>query len=159
VYGRSIGGIAASHLVNKFPKIMRVFIGDRTLGDVESILINKAINGKALLGMYRLLSCKWRANNSDGFLKDSNCYKIHCFDEADDVIDIFSSHHHEIAKHYSSINYNTLDWGKFYESLKFTFSIENEIFSSIEELKNHDGRKVVTDLMYKLIDKAEDILN
>lgn len=32
VYGRSIGGIAASHLVKKFPKIVKCFIGDRTMG-------------------------------------------------------------------------------------------------------------------------------
>jgi dienelactone hydrolase len=32
VYGRSIGGIAASHLVQKFPKIIKCFVGDRTMG-------------------------------------------------------------------------------------------------------------------------------
>lgn len=32
VYGRSIGGIPAAHLALKFPGIVKVFVGDRTLG-------------------------------------------------------------------------------------------------------------------------------
>ena len=35
VYGRSIGGIAASHLVQKFPKIIKCFVGDRTMGEFD----------------------------------------------------------------------------------------------------------------------------
>ena len=38
VYGRSIGGIAAAHLVKKFPDRMKAFIGDRTLGSVERVI-------------------------------------------------------------------------------------------------------------------------
>mmetsp|Transcript_18098 Transcript_18098/g.30899 ORF Transcript_18098/g.30899 Transcript_18098/m.30899 type:complete len:412 (+) Transcript_18098:1124-2359(+) len=41
VYGRSIGGIAASYLVQKFPKIVKVFIGDRTMGNFDSIVSNR----------------------------------------------------------------------------------------------------------------------
>ena len=37
VYGRSIGGIAAAHMVKKFPDRMKAFIGDRTLGSVEKV--------------------------------------------------------------------------------------------------------------------------
>ena len=46
------------------------------------------------------------------------------------MVDIFSSHHHEIAKNYSRINYDTRDWRKFYESLQFVFQIERELFDS-----------------------------
>jgi len=64
------------------------------------------------------------------FIENKECYKIHCFDQDDDLIDIFSSHHHEIAKSFSRINYQTEDWKKFYESLKFIFEIERELFQS-----------------------------
>jgi pimeloyl-ACP methyl ester carboxylesterase len=36
VYGRSIGGIAASHLVNKFPNVIKVFVGDRTMDSFDA---------------------------------------------------------------------------------------------------------------------------
>jgi hypothetical protein len=114
VYGRSIGGIAASHLVHKFPKLIKVFIGDRTMGNFESIVRNRFKGGDKLLWLYRLLSCKWHANNVDGFIENTGCFKIHSFDEDDDVVDIFSSHHHEVAKSYCQINYSTSHWVKFY---------------------------------------------
>lgn len=67
VYGRSIGGIAAAHLVNKFPKIIKVFIGDRTMGDLDSLVQNRYNKGKkCMLNLYKLFSCHWRANNVDG---------------------------------------------------------------------------------------------
>ena len=40
-YGRSIGGIAASHLVRKFPGIITCFVGDRTMS-----LIDKIVQGR-----------------------------------------------------------------------------------------------------------------
>lgn len=45
VYGRSIGGIAASHLVAKFPNIIKVFVGDRTMGKFENIIRNRYPKG------------------------------------------------------------------------------------------------------------------
>jgi hypothetical protein len=45
VYGRSIGGIAASHLVKKFPKIIKVYVGDRTLGDFNKVVENRFNGG------------------------------------------------------------------------------------------------------------------
>lgn len=41
VYGRSIGGIAAAHVCAKFSKIIKVFIGDRTMGDFDKIVEQK----------------------------------------------------------------------------------------------------------------------
>ena len=37
-YGRSIGGITACHLVQKFPKIIRCLIADRTMGMFAKIV-------------------------------------------------------------------------------------------------------------------------
>lgn len=38
VYGRSIGGISACHLSLKFPDLIKVFVGDRTMGNFETIV-------------------------------------------------------------------------------------------------------------------------
>lgn len=106
VYGRSIGGIAASYLVGRFPEIVKAFIGDRTMGKFDSIVRNRAKSDRACLHFfYRLFSCNWRINNADGFLENTDCYKIHCFDVNDDVVDIFSSHHHEVSFRKSRVNY------------------------------------------------------
>ena len=143
VYGRSIGGIAASYLVNKFPGVIKVFIGDRTMGNFENIVANRYLAGsRHMVRLYRMLSCKWRANNVEGFLENSKCYKIHCFDENDDVVDIFSSHHHEVAKQHCSINYETLDWKKFYESLITLFEIEDELYQSVRHLTSQERREI-----------------
>ena len=98
VYGRSIGGIAASHLVNKFPKLIKVFVGDRTMGNLDSLVQNKWRYSGCILTLYRLLSCGIRVNNSEGFLGNKGCYKINTFDENDDVVDVYSAHHQEVAK-------------------------------------------------------------
>ena len=60
-YGRSIGGIAASHLVGKFPKLMKVFIGDRTMGSLEELVRHrhKGYFRKSFVLIYRLLSNFW----------------------------------------------------------------------------------------------------
>lgn len=66
VYGRSIGGISAAHLAHKFPKIVKVFVGDRTLGIVDNIVKQKVKDNSTMLKIYRIMSCFWRIDNSIG---------------------------------------------------------------------------------------------
>jgi len=128
-------------LVGKFSERIKVFIGDRTLGNFEKVVSFRYPG--PILKLYKLLSCKWQANNVDGFFDNTQCYKIHCFDMKDDVLDIFSSHHHEVAKEYSTINYETNEWMKFYESLKFLFEIEKELYISAKNSTTKEGMKVL----------------
>lgn len=145
VYGRSIGGIAASHLVKKFPNIVKTFVGDRTLGALDSMLLYRYHHGILIFPLYRMLSCFWSVNNGDKDFHDSpDCYKIHCFDYTDDVVDVFASHHHAIAAVHSRVDYLTDDWRQFYDSLRFIFSIELDMSNcdiiqaaSKETLDNH----------------------
>ena len=58
MYGRSIGGIAASHLVAKFPNYIKAFVGDRTVGSLDNLIIRRYFGGKNLIALYKLLSCK-----------------------------------------------------------------------------------------------------
>lgn len=80
VYGRSIGGIAASHLAYKFPDIVKVFIGDRTMGNFDEEVLNRYSRSGFILQLYRVLSCCWHINNAESLLSNTNCYKILTFD-------------------------------------------------------------------------------
>jgi len=98
-----------------------------------------------------MLTCFLKLNNGPKeFIENRECYKIHCFDQDDELIDIFSSHHHEIAKSFSRINYQTEDWKKFYESLKFIFEIERELHFS--EIISGD----ITELQKRMFDELDE---
>ena len=81
VYGRSIGGIAASHLAGKFPQLVSVFIGDRTLGKLDNMAINRYGRSSLILPIYRLGSCFWHVDNGYDLLQNERAYKIMTFDD------------------------------------------------------------------------------
>lgn len=137
VYGRSIGGIAASHLVAKFPTIIKVFVGDRTMGKLESLIKNRFPKGSYWTAiLYRMWTCRWNQDNSHKFLENATCYKIHCADQNDDTVDIFSSHHHEIAKRATHVNYETDGWKTFFFSLQLLFKMEHTLSEHMENTKD-----------------------
>ena len=157
VYGRSIGGICAAHLVQKFPKIIKAFIGDRTMGSIDNVALRRFKGGKTFFPYYRLFTCIFKLNNgSRQFIENTSCYKIHCFDRDDDVVDVYSSHHHEVAKNYSRIKYRTIDFRQFYNSLTFIFEIERELFN--HEFIKQNSRKM-DEKMLQNMDMAEGRLN
>jgi hypothetical protein len=49
------------------------------MGSVKKIVENR-YPSSFLINLYSLLSFRWQANNVDGFLESTNCYKIHCCD-------------------------------------------------------------------------------
>jgi len=105
VYGRSIGGIAASHIALKFPSLIKVFIGDRTMGDWQRLVEDRVKYSGCLVKLYKAFSCFWHIDNSLGVVK-ADCYKILTFDEQDDVFDSFSSLHHSVAEKLSKYDYS-----------------------------------------------------
>jgi len=129
VYGRSIGGIAASHLVQKFPKFIKVFVGDRTMGSFDQLVTHRykgAFRGQ-VLSLYRLLSNFWGVDNGENIYNNPNCYKILTFDEEDDVVDLYASLHHQVAEVHSKHDYATSDWKQFYSSLALIFDFEDQL--------------------------------
>ena len=56
VYGRSIGGIAASHLVSKFPNLIHVFVGDRTMAKMSDIVYEFMRPSKLIFNFYRCIT-------------------------------------------------------------------------------------------------------
>ena len=131
-YGRSIGGIAASHLVSKFPDHIEVFVGDRTMGSFENIAITRAksnIFQSQILTLYHIISNFWCVNNGEDIYKNKNCYKILTFDEEDDVVDLYASLHHQVAEVHSKTDYNQKEWKQFYQSLSLLFDLEDRLMA------------------------------
>ena len=151
VYGRSIGGIAATHLLSKFPDQINVFVGDRTMGDFDHMVTSKYAGtgyiGSLVLFIYRCLSCFWYIDNGEGILEASDCYKIFTFDEQDDVVDIFASLHHSVSKKYSRYQYKTGQWHLFYESLKTLFEYEQQL----SQFYNGDMYPAI----YQMVERAQ----
>ena len=63
-----------------------------------------------MLKLYKMLSCFWQTDNVEGVYENDKCYKILCADESDDLVDIFSAQHHEMAQRRSKVNYNVSKW-------------------------------------------------
>ena len=108
--------------------------------------LNRFKGSKIFYPCYKLFTCAFKLNNGPReFIQNKQCYKIHCFDQEDDIVDIYSSHHHEVAKNYSRVKYDTVDFKKFYDSLKYLFEIEHELFQSELVQENADN---INDKMY-----------
>lgn len=64
IYGRSIGGIAASHISSKFRDLVDVFIGDRTMGDFSQVVKKRISNNRVMSKLYGILACYNMVDNS-----------------------------------------------------------------------------------------------
>ena len=106
-----------------------------------------------------LISCKWRANNVDGFLENKNCFKIHCVDVEDDIIDIFASHITAVSRNFCQIDYSTLEWKYLYDSLNFIFDMEKELYEWSLNNGSNSIQKDILNNIYSSIDEAESQLN
>lgn len=112
VYGRSIGGIASTHLANKFPQYVKSLIVDRTFNELD-ILSQRRMTGRCTAAVFRLISYNWKALNDQNF-KDAKCFKILTCDPNDDVVDNFSSLAVGVTQKVTIRNYNELRWRRFY---------------------------------------------
>lgn len=122
------------------------------MGNFEDVVkYRKPCGSSQIAKLYKLVSCNWRINNSDGFPENTQCFKIHCFDEYDDVIDVFGSQHHEIAKKVAQIKYDTQDFKKFYQAIIVIYEIESQLHDAISKIIEPT---LVTEMMQRL-DKTE----
>ena len=89
-YGRSIGGLTACHLANKYKPLVKSLIVDRSFYELSAVPENK-IKGRNTAKLFDLLSWKWRTKNHSNFVTTDNCYKIITCDPLDDTIDQFGN--------------------------------------------------------------------
>lgn len=66
VYGRSLGGIASTHLANKYEDIVSALIVDRTFCEFDR-LSTKRLKGNCTEHLFKMLSCNWKALNDKNF--------------------------------------------------------------------------------------------
>ena len=69
VYGRSMGGVVATHLAATFPKIICFLLADRTFGNLKTVSKRQFI-GKASKVLFRMMTLDWETNN------DINYYNV-----------------------------------------------------------------------------------
>lgn len=62
VYGRSLGGIASTHLANKFPEHIKALIVDRTFCELD-LLSERKIPGSCTKTLYKFISFNWQSLN------------------------------------------------------------------------------------------------
>jgi len=67
-------------------------------------------------------------------------------------VDVFSSHHHEVARQHSQINYDTMYWRRFFDSLKFIYQIERELYESEIVTSQYENQQDLMKSMIKQID-------
>lgn len=85
IYGRSLGGVVATHISATFPDIIHLLIADRTFGSLRDVSTRK-FPGEGTRFLYDLITLKWETNSDLNFI-NSKCFKISTCDPLDDVVD------------------------------------------------------------------------
>ena len=132
VYGRSIGGLTACHLANKYNNLVKALIVDRSFYELSQVPEGK-LKGGYTARVFDLLSWKWRTRNHSNFVTTSNCYKIITCDPLDDTVDLFGNLATGVASQLAKVDYETKQYRQFYESMLYIFAYESELYEGLSE--------------------------
>lgn len=116
VYGRSIGGIAATHLAGKYPDLIEALIVDRSLSELRNVVVNK-LRGCGTTTLFNCFTNNWNVYNVENYISANRCFKIITCDPADDTVEVYSSIMTNTASALARYDYNTEDYRLFYQSL------------------------------------------
>jgi pimeloyl-ACP methyl ester carboxylesterase len=136
VYGRSLGGIASTHLANKYPQYVKALIADRTFCELD-LLAERRVLGRCTKFLFKLISFNWRALNDRNFI-EAKCYKIVTCDPQDDVVENMSSLNVGIAMKYAVNQYREDKWRKFFDNLWLLYQLEDVLFGKLKEVEKDD---------------------
>lgn len=123
VYGRSLGGIASTHLAKNFPDKISALIVDRTFSNLETSS-ERRLPGCATRFLYKFVSFNWNAKNDKCYIEAPQCFKIATCDPLDEVVDCFSALPTGVATRLSKVKYDLPKWKTFYEGLCLIYEIE-----------------------------------
>ena len=132
VYGRSIGGLTACHLANKYNPLVQSLIVDRSFYELSCVPEGK-IKGNITSRLFDLLSWKWRTRNHSNFTTTKNCYKIITCDPLDDTVDQFGNLVSGVASQLSKHDYRTKQFKQFYKTMLYVFAYENQLYEGLNE--------------------------
>jgi pimeloyl-ACP methyl ester carboxylesterase len=130
VYGRSLGGIASTHLANKFPEIISALIVDRTFGELD-VSSERRLFGSYTRFLYKFISVNWKTRNDANFIAAENSFKIITSDPLDEVVDNFSSLPAGVAEKLALYAYSEDKWKDFFNCLKSVYEFESLLFNSL----------------------------
>ena len=150
VYGRSIGGLTACHLANKYNNLVQSLIVDRSFYELSSVPEGK-IKGSLTLRLFDLLTWTWRTKNHSNFVTTRNCYKIVTCDPLDDTVDIFGNLATGVCNQLAEVNYETEQYRQFYDTLLKVFSLESQLHDALTE----DQQETLTKDLTKFVEVAE----
>lgn len=131
IYGRSLGGIASTHLANKYPDKITALITDRTFCDLD-VSSERRLFGKWSKRLYKFVSWNWKVGNDINFIQSHQCFKIVTCDPLDDVVDNFSVLCTGVAQKLSKYTYQEEKWYLFYECLKLVYEIESILYEKLD---------------------------
>ena len=124
VYGRSIGGLTACHLANKYNNLVKSLIVDRSFYELSQVPEGK-LKGGYTARVFDLLSWKWRTRNHSNFVTTSNCYKIITCDPQDDTVELFGNLATGVASQLAKVDYETKQYRQFYDTMLHIFAYES----------------------------------
>ncbi len=139
VYGRSLGGIATTHLT----KYVDMVIVDRSFGNLHEVARTKFF-GQVTVDLFKYATGGWRASSDKDILSTVRdlrfgclpkpCYKVITCDKNDEIIDLHASLMVTAAKHFCSKNPELLSPQEIDGFLKAIWSIlkaEERLFKYI----------------------------
>jgi pimeloyl-ACP methyl ester carboxylesterase len=129
VYGRSLGGIASTHLANRFPQYVKALIADRTFNELD-LLSERRIIGSCTKFLFKLFSFNWRALNDLNFI-EASCYKIVTCDPLDEVVENFSALSVGVAMKYAVNQFTEPKWTQFYGNLWLLHQLEDMLYMQL----------------------------
>ena len=84
VFGRSLGGVMATHLAYNYPHIIDFLFVDRSFGNLQSISESLIVGNKTNF-LLEFLSNKW-VLESDRHFYEAKCFKILAQDPNDEMV-------------------------------------------------------------------------
>ena len=138
IYGRSLGGIATTHLADRVDMI----IADRTFADFD-VLANRKFYSSLSKYLFRVGTCGWKACNATNLIDKgiNSCYKVMMTEKNDEIVDVHSSLMVGVAKdiktRMSKEFFITKDeMTVFIDSIKFITNLEHDLYTIIEYQSN-----------------------
>ena len=68
MYGRSLGGVAATHLAGNFPDRISFLLADRTFGSLRDVSVRKFV-GDCATSLFDFITFQWETNNHMNYAK------------------------------------------------------------------------------------------
>ena len=130
VYGRSIGGLTACHLANKYNNLIKLLLVDRSFYELSTVPENK-VKGRHTARLFDILSWGWRTRNHSNFVTTTNCYKIITCDPLDDTVDLFGNLSTGVASQLAAQDYQTPQYEQFYQTLSQLFRFEQHAYENL----------------------------